>query len=148
MTPVGLPDPLQWYVVWNVTITLAPEKNGTIPVSLFIGPNKNTIDLKFYSTNPQYYPLLPIIQLNASSLYNAETYAIPFATAGHNHIVDWNGVQWNPLLDEYSQPNFGYAGGLYNPLCHNREKLSLNTLFASKGWKFRYVRVVIRWLKR
>jgi hypothetical protein len=105
MTPVGLPDPSQWYGVWNDTIILAPEKNGAIPVSLFIGPNKNTIDLKFYSTNPQYYPLLPIVQLNATSVINGVTYVIPFATSGYAHIVDWNGVQWNPLLNEYSQKN-------------------------------------------
>jgi hypothetical protein len=105
MTPVGLPDPSQWYGVWNDTIILAPEKNGAIPVSLFIGPNKNTIDLKFYSTNPQYYPLLPIVQLNATSVINGVTYIIPFATSGYAHIVDWNGVQWNPLLNEYSQKN-------------------------------------------
>jgi hypothetical protein len=105
MTPVGLPDPLQWYVVWNGTIILAPEKSGTIPVSLLIGYNKNTIDLKSYSTNPQYYPLLPIVQLNATSVINGETYVIPFTTSGYAHIVDWNGVQWNPLLNEYSQKN-------------------------------------------
>ena len=147
MTPVGLPDPSQWYVVWNGTIILTPEENGKI---YLVVDTKETsiIDLEVNSTNSQYYPLLPIIQLNASSLYNAEAYVIPFATAGNAYIVDWNGVQWNPLLDEYSQPNFGYAGGLYNPLCRNREKLSLNTLFTSKGWKFGYVRVVIRWLKR
>jgi len=40
---------------------------------------------------------------------NGETYVIPFAAAGHAHIVDWNGVQWNPLLNEYSQRNFDYA---------------------------------------
>jgi len=88
MTPVGLPDPLQWYVVWNGTIILAPEKSGTIPVSLLIGYNKNTIDSKFYSTNPQYYPLLPIVQLNATSVINGETYVIPFATSGYAHIVE------------------------------------------------------------
>jgi len=109
MTPVGLPDPSQWYVVWNGTIILAPENNGPILVSLPIGYNKNTIDLKIYSTNPQYYPLLPIVQLNASSVINDETYVIPFATAGNAHIVDWNGVQWNPLLDEYSQKNPMYV---------------------------------------
>jgi hypothetical protein len=105
MTPVGLPDPSQWYVVWNGTIILAPENNGPILVSIPIGYSKNTIDLKIYSTNPQYYPLLPIVQLNATLDIDGETYVIPFATAGNAHIVDWNGVQWNPLLDEYSQKN-------------------------------------------
>jgi len=115
--PIGLPDTSQWYVVWNGTIVLAPEKNGIVPISLFVGPNKevSTIDLKFYTTNPQYYPLLPIVQLNASSLFNNVIYAVPFATVGYPaRIVDWNGVQWNPLLNEYSQPNFGYAYG-YQP---------------------------------
>jgi len=114
LVPIGLSDTSQWYVVWNGTIILTPEKNGTIPVSLFISPNKNTIDLKFYSTNPQYHPLLPIVQLNATFLFkfNNETYVIPFAATSYPaHIVDWNGVQWNPLLNEYSQPNFGYAYG-------------------------------------
>ena len=112
LDPIGLSDTSQWYVVWNGTIILTPEKNGAIPISLFVGPNKNTIDLKFYSTNPQYYPLLPIVQLNATSLFkfNNEIYAVPFAAVGYPaYIVDWNGVQWNPLLNEYSQPNFGYA---------------------------------------
>jgi len=112
LVPIGLSDTSQWYVVWNGTIILTPEKNGAIPVSLFVGPNKNTIDLKFYSTNPQYHPLLPIVQLNATSLFkfNNEIYAVPFVAAGYPaHIVDWNGVQWNPLLDEYSQPNFNYT---------------------------------------
>jgi hypothetical protein len=113
--PIGLPDTSQWYVVWNGTIILTPEENGTIPISLFIGPNKNTIDLKFYSTNPQYYPLLPIVQLNTSSLFNNEIYVVPFVASGYPaHIVDWNGVQWSPLLNEYSQSNFGYAYG-YQP---------------------------------
>jgi hypothetical protein len=114
--PIGLPDTSQWYLVWNGTIILTPEKNGTVPISLFVGPNEaSTIDLKFNSTNPQYYPLLPIVQLNTSSLFNNEIYAVPFAAAGYPaHIVDWNGVQWNPLLNEYSQPNFGYAYG-YQP---------------------------------
>jgi hypothetical protein len=74
----------------------------------------NPVNLSVYSTNPQYYPLLPIVQINITILvnyefYNNETYVVPFAAAGHAHIVDWNGVQWNPLLNEYSQPNFGYA---------------------------------------
>jgi hypothetical protein len=114
--PIGLSDTSQWYVVWNGTIIIAPEKDGTVPIPLFVGPNKevSTIDLKFYTTNPRYYPLLPIVQLNASSLFNNVIYAVPFATVGYPaHIVDWNGVQWNPLLNEYSQPNFGYAYGLY-----------------------------------
>jgi hypothetical protein len=114
--PIGLSDTSQWYVVWNGTIILTPEENGTIPISLFVGPNEaSIIDLKFYTMNPQYYPLLPIVQLNTSSLFNNEIYAVPFAAAGYPaHIVDWNGVQWNPLLNEYSQPNFGYAYG-YQP---------------------------------
>jgi len=114
--PIGLSDTSQWYVVWNGTIILTPEKNGIVPISLFVAPNKevSTIDLKFYTTNPEYYPLLPIVQLNVSSLFNNVIYAIPFATVGYPaHIIDWNGDLWNPLLNEYSQPNFGYAYGLY-----------------------------------
>ena len=115
LIPIGLSDTSQWYVVWNGTIILTPEENGEI--YLFVDTKETSIiDLEVNSTNPLYYPLLPTVQINATSLYNAETYVIPFATAGYAHIVDWNGVQWNPLLDEYSQPNFGYAGGLYNPL--------------------------------
>jgi hypothetical protein len=115
LTPIGLSDTSQWYVVWNGTIILTPQENGEIDLVVY-SSERNTIDLEVVSTNPQYYPLLPIIQINASSLYTAETYVIPFATAGHAHIVDWNGVQWNPLLNEYSQPNFGYVYGPYIPL--------------------------------
>jgi hypothetical protein len=120
LVPIGLSDTSQWYVVWNGTIIRTPEENGAIPISLFVGPNKaSTINLKFYTTNPQYYSLLPIVQLNASSLFNNVIYAVPFATVGYPaHIVNWNGVQWNPLLNEYSQPNFGYAYDKYfNGFC-------------------------------
>jgi hypothetical protein len=113
LTPIGLSDTSQWYVVWNGTIILTPEENGGI--YLFVDSNEiSTIDLEVHSTNPQYHPLLPIVQLNASSLIKLETYVIPFAAAGYPaHIVDWNGVQWNPLLNEYSQHNFDYAYGRY-----------------------------------
>jgi hypothetical protein len=115
LVPIGLSNTSQWYVVWNNTVILTPGKNGKIPVSLPILYYKNTVDLKFFSTNPQYYPLLPTVQINVTSLTNNnETYVVPFATAGNAYIVDWNGVWWNPLLDEYSQDNFGYAYG-YNP---------------------------------
>ena len=115
LVPIGLSNTSQWYVVWNNTVILTPGKNGKIPVSLPILYYKKPIDLKFFSTNSQYYPLLPTVQINATSLTNNnETYVVPFATAGNAYIVDWNGVQWNPLLDEYSQPNFGYALG-YSP---------------------------------
>ncbi|MCG2865600.1 MAG: hypothetical protein L7H04_06995 [Vulcanisaeta sp.] len=117
MTPVGLPDPSQWYVTYqdpSESLIFLPDKNGIILLGLN-SFNVNPVNLSVYSTNPQYYPLLPKVQINATSFthYN-ETYVIPFATAGNAYIVDWNGVQWNPLLDEYSQPNFGYAYG-YNP---------------------------------
>jgi hypothetical protein len=127
LVPIGLSDTSQWYVVWNGTIILTPGENGKI--YLFVDSNEiSTIDLEVHSTNPQYHPLLPIIQLNASSLFDiyethalpsthALTYAVPFVAAGYPaYIVDWNGIQWSPLLNEYSQPNFGYAYGLYNPL--------------------------------
>jgi hypothetical protein len=109
LTPIGLSDTSQWYVVWNGTIILTPEENGVI--YLFVDSHEtSTIDLEVHSTNPQYYPLLPIVQLNASSLIMFESYAVPFVAAGYPaYIVDWNGVQWNPLLDEYSQRNFDYA---------------------------------------
>jgi len=111
LVPVGLSDTSQWYVVWNGTIILTPEENGKI--LLFVNSNEtSTIDLEVYSTNPQYHPLLPIVQLNATSLslIKAATYAVPFVARGYPaYIVDWNGVQWNPLLDEYSQFNPKYA---------------------------------------
>jgi len=118
MIPVGLPDPSQWYVTYqdpSESLIFLPDKDGTIRLSMnsFIYTGVNLVDLSVYSTNPQYYPLLPIVQLNASSMIhnviNSETYVIPFAAAGYAHIVDWNGVQWNPLLNEYSQRNFDYA---------------------------------------
>jgi hypothetical protein len=127
MIPVGLPDPSQWYVTYQdpfESLIFLPDKDGTIRLSMIsfavimklrnISYVVNPVNLSVYSTNPQYYPLLPIVQINITILvkyefYNNETYVVPFATAGNAHIVDWNGVQWNPLLNEYSQPNFGYA---------------------------------------
>jgi len=121
MIPVGLPDPSQWYVTYqdpSESLIFLPDKDGAIRLSMFsfISTGVYLVNLNVYSMNPQYYPLLPIVQLNASSVINNETYVIPFAAAGYAHIVDWNGVQWDPLLNEYSQPNFGYAYGLYIPL--------------------------------
>jgi hypothetical protein len=105
------------------SLIFLPDKDGIIRLGMnsFYYTDVNLVNLSIYSTNPQYYPLLPIVQINATFLfhnefYNNETYVIPFATAGYAHIVDWNGVQWDPLLNEYSQPNFGYAYGFYNPL--------------------------------
>jgi hypothetical protein len=115
LIPIGLSDTSQWYVVWNGTIILTPEENGEI--GLVVNSNEtSTIDLEVHSTNPQYHPLLPIIQLNATSLslIKAATYAVPFVARGYPaYIVDWNGVPWNPLLNEYSQPNFDYSYSLY-----------------------------------
>jgi len=115
LIPIGLSDTSQWYVVWNGTIILTPEENGEI--GLVVNSNEtSTIDLEVNSMNPQYYPLLPIVQLNATSLslIKAATYAVPFVARGYPaYIVDWNGVPWNPLLNEYSQPNFDYSYSLY-----------------------------------
>jgi hypothetical protein len=120
MIPVGLPDPSQWYVTYQdpfESLIFLPEKDGTILLSMLgLNTGANIVNLSVYSTNPQYYPLLPKVQINATTFKNNETYVVPFATAGNAHIVDWNGVQWSPLLNEYSQPNFGYAYGLYIPL--------------------------------
>ncbi len=120
MTPVGLPDPSQWYVTYQdpfESLIFLPEKDGTILLSMLgLNTGANIVNLSVYSTNPQYYPLLPKVQINVTTLIkNNKTYVVPFATAGNAHIVNWNGVQWNPLLDEYSQPNFGYVYGPYNP---------------------------------
>ncbi|PVU74705.1 hypothetical protein DDW11_05480 [Sulfolobus sp. SCGC AB-777_G06] len=119
MIPVGLPNPSQWYVTYQgsyESLIFLPDKGGTIRLSMnsFYYTGVNLVNLNVYSTNPQYYPLLPIVQINATFLfhnefYNNESYAVPFATAGYAHIVDWNGVQWNPLLNEYSQHNFDYV---------------------------------------
>jgi hypothetical protein len=98
------------------SLIFLPDKDGIIRLGMnsFYYTDVNLVNLSVYSTNPQYYPLLPIVQINATFLfhnefYNNETYVIPFAAAGYAHIVDWNGVQWNPLLNEYSQSNFNYA---------------------------------------
>ncbi|MFP3234135.1 MAG: hypothetical protein RXR08_10780 [Sulfolobaceae archaeon] len=127
MIPVGLPDPSQWYVTYQdpfESLIFLPDEDGTIRLGMIsfavimklrnISYVVNPVNLSVYSMNPQYYPLLPIVQINASILvnytfYNNETYVVPFTTAGNAHIVDWKGVPWNPLLNEYSQPNFAYA---------------------------------------
>jgi hypothetical protein len=124
LIPVGLPDPLQWYVTYQsplASLIFLPDRNGAIRLNVFSFFYTGTyiVNLNVYSTNPQYYPLLPTIQLNATYLFlhspfSNKIYAVPFAMAGHPaHIVKRNGVQWNPLLNEYYQHNPRYAYSRY-----------------------------------
>ena len=117
LIPVGLPDPSQWYVTYQsplASLIFLPDRDGAIRLNMFSFFNTGTyiVNLNVYSTNPQYYPLLPTIQLNAT--FSNVIYAVPFAAAGHPaHIVKRNGVQWNPLLNEYYQHNPRYAYSRY-----------------------------------
>jgi len=124
LIPVGLPDPLQWYVTYQsplASLIFLPDRDGAIRLNVFSFFRTGTyiVNLNVYSTNPQYYPLLPTIQLNATYLsfypsFSNVIYAVPFAMAGYPaHIVKRNGVQWNPLLNEYYQHNPRYAYSRY-----------------------------------